>query len=116
MEKQHTAIQRRERRIRGKMHGTALRPRLSVYRSSKYVSAQLIDDDARRTLLGVTQKQVAGDTKGTKTDIARQVGVSLAKLAVEKKIKKAVFDRGSYRYHGRVKAFADGAREGGLEF
>jgi large subunit ribosomal protein L18 len=103
----------RQRRVRGKIRGTKEMPRLSVYRSNRSVAAQIIDDSLQRTLLGMQQQ--AG-MKGNKTDKAKALGIALAKAALEKKIKKVVFDKGSYRYHGRVKALADGAREGGLQF
>lgn len=105
---------RRERRIRGKITGTALRPRLSVFRSNLHMYAQLIDDQKRETLLGISDK-VVSETVG-KSNIAKQLGIALAKKALEKKIQQVVFDKGSYAYHGRVKAVAEGAREGGLKF
>lgn len=105
---------RRERRIRGKIVGTAARPRLSVFRSNAHMYAQLIDDQKRETLLGVSDKLVA--KVAGKANIAKELGVTLAKKALEKKIEKVVFDKGSYAYHGRVKAIAEGAREGGLKF
>ncbi|HUD44271.1 MAG TPA: 50S ribosomal protein L18 [Patescibacteria group bacterium] len=104
---------KRQLRIRKKMHGTAEKPRLSVYRSNKAVAAQLIDDVKRQTILGLNQPK---DIKGNKTAKAKALGLALAKEAIEKKIKQVVFDKGSYRYHGRVKAIAEGAREGGLQF
>ncbi|MEN9407969.1 MAG: hypothetical protein RLZZ455_1185 [Candidatus Parcubacteria bacterium] len=105
---------RRERRIRGKILGTASRPRLSVFRSNAHMYAQLIDDKKQETLLGVSDKLVAKVTG--KTNIAKELGIALAKKALEKKIESVVFDKGSYAYHGRVKAIAEGAREGGLKF
>lgn len=107
--------QRRQIRTRGNMFGTADMPRLSVFRSNKSFYAQLIDDSAKKTIIGVSGKNISKVT-GTKTEKSRALGMHLAKLAVEKGIKKAIFDRGSYQYHGRVQAFADGAREGGLLF
>lgn len=108
---------RRHRRIRKKIKGTAERPRLCVFRSLRHIYAQLIDDDRGHTLLGVSSlaPELKGLT-GTKTEVARAVGVLLGKKAVEKGIKTVVFDRGGYKYHGRVKALADGAREAGLVF
>ena len=104
---------RRKTRVRGKVLGTSARPRLSVFRSSKHIFAQLIDDQKAVTLASATD---AG-TKGiNKTERALAVGRQIAEKAAEKKIKKVVFDRGGYAYHGRVKAVAEGAREGGLEF
>lgn len=106
---------RRKRRIRKKVIGTAARPRLSVERSSKHMYAQLIDDEAGRTLVFVstTGKGVEGKTK---TEKAGWVGKKLAELAKARGFAKVAFDRGGYRYHGRIKAVADGARAGGLEF
>ena len=94
--------------------GSSKRPRLSVFRSNKHLYAQLIDDDKAVTLEATSDKGFKG--KYTKTDIAGMVGETLAKRAKTKKISKVVFDRGSYRYHGRVKALAEGARKGGLKF
>jgi large subunit ribosomal protein L18 len=97
--------------------GTAERPRLVVYRSLKNVEGQVIDDTSGVTLLGVST--LAADLRssdGSKTDRGKAAGKLLAERAKEKGITKVVFDRGGYLYHGRVKAFADGAREGGLEF
>lgn len=90
-------------------------PRLSVFRSNEYIYAQIIDDTMGKTIVGVSEKAL-GKTKGNKTEKAKELGVQIAKLAVEKKIKSVVFDKGSYKYHGRVKALAEGAREGGLQF
>lgn len=106
---------RRRGRIRKKVSGTAARPRLSVARSVKHVHVQLIDDEAGRTLAAVSTavKAVEGKTKSEK---ARWAGQTVAALAKTKGITKVVFDRGGRQYHGRVKAVADGAREGGLEF
>lgn len=103
----------RAKRVRAKITGTEAIPRLSVFRSNVAISAQLIDDIHAKTLVGITEKQMK-DIKGTKKEKARTLGMHLAKIAKEKKIDKAVFDRGRYRYHGRIKAFAEGAREGGL--
>lgn len=107
----------RQRRVRAKIKGTSLRPRLSVYRSHYSIYAQLIDDEKKTTLFGISDKDLAKrDGKISKTDMARELGLLLAKKARDKKIKSVVFDRGSYLYHGRVKAVAEGAREGGLKF
>ncbi|HCI05206.1 MAG: 50S ribosomal protein L18 [Parcubacteria group bacterium GW2011_GWC1_45_9] len=106
---------RRRRRIRAKVFGTHERPRLSVFRSDKHILAQLIDDESGKTLVAVTDKQVAKTAK-TKKEKSFLVGKLLAEKAVAKKIKQAVFDRGGYIYHGRVKELAEGARQGGLEF
>ena len=109
------AEQRHQRhlRVRKKVNGTAERPRLVVYRSVKHIYAQLVDDVAQRTLLTVSDQGVAD---GKKTVKSAEVGKRLAAKAKDAGITKVVFDRAGYRYHGRVKAVADGAREGGLEF
>src|SRR5881227_367423 len=104
---------RRRRRVRAKVRGTAQRPRISVFRSNRGIFAQLIDDDAGRTLAAVNWTE--SDLRSLKPmDQAKQAGVLLAQRASAGGIERAVFDRGGYRYHGRVKALADGAREGGL--
>ena len=112
------AVQRAKvrRRIRAKISGTAERPRLSVFRSNKYIYAQLIDDLAGQTLAAASSKEadVAGDRKPV--DASKAVGAKIAERAKEAGVERAVFDRGGYRYHGRVKALAEGAREGGLQF
>ena len=104
---------RRHRRIRGKVSGTAERPRLAVYRSNKGISAQLIDDLEGRTLAAASWINLK-NAKGNKTDQASEVGKLLAANAKTAGLDKCVFDRGGYLYHGRVKALAEGAREGGL--
>jgi large subunit ribosomal protein L18 len=106
---------RRHRRVRGKVHGSAARPRLCVFRSSKGIYAQVIDDDAGRTLAAASTLALGGSS-GTKSERAAEVGKLVAQRAREAGVEKVVFDRGGYLYHGRVKALADGAREGGLEF
>jgi large subunit ribosomal protein L18 len=103
---------RRHMRLRATLSGTTARPRLVVYRSLKHIAAQLVDDQQRRTLLAVSDQGIAG----TKTQRATEVGKRLAARAKDSGVSKVVFDRAGYRYHGRVKALADGAREGGLEF
>lgn len=105
---------RRQIRIRSKVKNVDQRLRLSVYRSNKYIFAQLIDDSKGETLVGVSQKKLK--TPGTKTERAKALGLQLAEKLKTKKIKKIVFDRGSYAYHGRVKNVAEGLREGGIEF
>lgn len=108
---------RRKIRTRSKVQGTKDRPRLSVFRSNNSLYVQLIDDQAGITLLGVSQKQLETSKESQpKTALAKTLGNFLAKKALEKKIKTVVFDKGSYSYHGRIKALADGAREGGLVF
>jgi large subunit ribosomal protein L18 len=106
---------RRRRRVRAKIRGRAERPRLSVYRSNRGLFAQLIDDDAGRTVAAVnwTEKDLRGLGP---TEQAKRAGEMLAERARQAGIETCVFDRGGYRYHGRVKALAEGAREGGLKF
>lgn len=108
---------KRHARVRSKLSGTAARPRLNVFRSSKHIYAQLIDDVNGVTLASAStlDKEVSLDSTGN-ADAAVKVGELVAKRAVEKGIKAVVFDRGGYLYHGRVKALADAARENGLEF
>jgi large subunit ribosomal protein L18 len=106
---------RRHRRVRGKIQGTAERPRLVVFRSNRGIFAQLVDDSSGRTLAGASWTAL-GDTKGSKVEQAKAVGTALADAAKVAGIRRCVFDRGGYLYHGRVKALAEGAREGGLEF
>ncbi|OUM95067.1 MAG: 50S ribosomal protein L18 [Thermobacillus sp. ZCTH02-B1] len=110
---------KRHLRIRKKISGTAERPRLSVFRSAKHIYAQLIDDEKGITLASAStlDKELRGKiANGGNVEAARQVGELIAKRAKAKGIDKVVFDRGGYLYHGRVKALADAAREGGLEF
>ena len=109
------ARQRRHRRVRGKITGTAERPRLAVFRSNKGISAQLIDDDSGKTLAGASWVGLKSFS-GNKTDQATEVGKALAAAAKDAGVETCVFDRGGYLYHGRVKALAEGAREGGLKF
>jgi large subunit ribosomal protein L18 len=116
-------LQRRRRhlRIRNKMRGTSERPRLVVYRSLKNIEGQLVDDDAGRTLLGVSTlaadlRDFRAEGRHRKVEHAFAAGKKLAERAKANGIEAVVFDRGGYKYHGRVKAFADGAREGGLKF
>ena len=106
---------RRHRRVRGKISGTAERPRLVVFRSNKGIFAQLVDDEAGKTLASASWLQLR-PTKGTKTEQAAEVGKALAAAAKKAGIESCVFDRAGYLYHGRVKALAEGAREGGLTF
>lgn len=107
-------------KVQNKIHGTKDRPRLVVFRSLKYIYGQLINDDQNKVLLAasnVGKKLPKGikDAK-TKTAASREVGKTLAALAVKNNIKEIIFDRNGYLYHGRIKALADGAREGGLKF
>lgn len=111
---------RRGDRIRKKIFGTSECPRLCVFRSAKNIYAQVIDDASKRTLLSVSSmtKDLASQLKEAKGKIepAKLIGIAVAKQAKEKNINKVVFDRNGYLYHGRVKALAEGAREGGLQF
>jgi large subunit ribosomal protein L18 len=107
--------ERRHKRVRKQIFGTAERPRLVVFRSNRGIAAQLVDDTAGRTLAAASSQDVRS-AKGTKSDQAAEVGKLLAANAKKAEVKAAVFDRGGYLYHGRVKALADAAREGGLQF
>lgn len=104
---------RRHRRVRSQVIGTAERPRLSVFRSNRFLSAQLIDDSKGHTLAAISDKDMKGEGKRGRAEAA---GKALAEAAKKLKITKVVFDRGGYLYAGRVKSFAEGARSGGLEF
>lgn len=106
----------RHRRVRGKISGTAERPRLNVYRSTNHIYAQLIDDVKGITLCAASSLDKDFDGNGGNKEAARKVGAAIAKLAADKGITEVVFDRGGYIYHGRVKELAEGAREGGLKF
>ncbi len=108
--------QRRIVRVRAKISGTAVRPRLAVRRTLSHIYAQLIDDVAGRTLVAAADTEIKSKEKLNKTDLASQVGKLVAEKAKAKKIEAAVFDRRDKQYHGRIKALADGAREGGLKF
>jgi large subunit ribosomal protein L18 len=113
------ARKRRHLRVRKKVQGTALRPRLSVYRSLSHIYAQVIDDDAGRTLAAASdiEADLKGQSNGKKKqDVAKLVGSLVGKRAIEQGVSQVVLDRAGYRYHGRVKALADGAREAGLKF
>ncbi len=118
--KKREARIRRHKRIRKKVHGTAERPRLCVFRSNKHIYAQIIDDEDRVTLVSASSldKEVISqlDKNATKKTVSRIVGKVIAKRALEKGIENVVFDRGGYLYHGRVKELAEGARENGLKF
>lgn len=100
---------KRKRRIRATIAGTGVRPRISVYRSNNAIEVQAVDDEKHVTMVAV--RVSSKNTSG-----ARQAGADIAKKLIEKKVKRAVFDRGGYQYHGVIKALADAAREGGLEF
>ncbi len=115
-----TKVQKRDRikrRVRGKISGTAEKPRLSVYKSNKEIYVQIVDDNEGKTLVSASsrEKEVAGE-KGTKTDISTLVGKRIAEKAKAAGIESVVFDRNGFVYHGRIKALADGAREAGLKF
>ncbi|MBP9719223.1 MAG: 50S ribosomal protein L18 [Candidatus Levybacteria bacterium] len=107
---------KRKIRTRSKIQGTQIKPRMSVYRSNATMYVQLIDDAAGKTILGFSEKHLAKHDKMPKTEKAKALGLLTAQKALEKKITTVVFDRGSYAFHGRVKAVAEGAREGGLQF
>jgi large subunit ribosomal protein L18 len=109
------ARERRHRRVRAKVTGTAERPRLVVFRSNRGIFAQLVDDAAGRTLASASWNALPR-SKGSKTEQAAEVGKALAAAAKKAGIERCVFDRGGYLYHGRVKALAEGAREEGLQF
>jgi large subunit ribosomal protein L18 len=110
------ARERRHRRVRGKLFGTAERPRLVVFRSNRGIEAQLVDDLDGKTLAAASWLQLKKGFKGSKTEQAAEVGKLLAQKAKQANVETVVFDRGGYLYHGRVKALADAAREGGLKF
>ena len=116
-----TARIRRHKRIRKRLSGTAERPRLVVYRSLRNIEGQLVDDDAGRTITGLSTldpelREFEAEGQNRKVEHAHAAGKKLAERAREQGIEQVVFDRGGYKYHGRVKAFAEGAREGGLKF
>ena len=107
---------KRRRRVRAKVRGTAARPRISVFRSNRGISAQLVDDLNGRTLASASWIALKASFKGDKSEQAAEVGKLLAANAKKANVETVVFDRGGYLYHGRVKALADAAREGGLKF
>lgn len=111
----HNTKLRRQIRVRSKINQNLGVPRLTVFRSNCHIWAQIIDDKHGKTLVSASTKSLKL-TKGTKTEQSAAVGTAIAKLAIAKKLAHMRFDRGSYRYHGRVKALADAAREGGLKF
>ena len=110
------ARKRRHRRVRGKVQGTAERPRLVVSRSNRGIGAQLVDDVNGRTIASASWIALKGSLKGDKTEQAAEVGKLLAQSAKAAGVESCVFDRAGYLYHGRVRSLADGAREGGLSF
>lgn len=107
---------RRHKKIRKHMHGTSKRPRLCVFRSNAHIYAQLVDDESGRVLAAVSDIDIKTKKGLKKSDIAKEVGKMIAKKAVENKAEAVVFDRAGTLFHGRIKALADGAREGGLKF
>ncbi len=110
------ARRRRHLRVRKRVEGSAARPRLAIYRSNRYIYAQVIDDDSGRTVAAASSQEKSMRKKTLSTDTAAEVGKLVAARASEAGIKTVVFDRGGFPYHGRVKALADAAREGGLKF
>ena len=106
----------RHKRIRAKVIGTKEIPRLYIFRSNKHIYAQLINDEKGKTLVSAKDKDIDIKNKGKKSELAFKVGELIAKKALEQKIEKIVFDRAGYKYHGRVKLLADGARKSGLKF
>ncbi len=117
VKKRHIGLKKRHKRIRKKIEGTVERPRISVYRSLKHIHVQIIDDIEGKTLVSLsTKSKEFGVSKVNNIETAKKVGLLLSQKAKEKNITKVIFDRSGYRYHGRIKALADAAREGGLEF
>lgn len=108
--------QSRKTRIRKKIRGLGSRPRLTVFRSNLHIYAQIIDDANGKTLISASEKEVKTEGKHTRAEIAEEVGKALAQKALKDKVAEVAFDKGSYKYHGRVKALAEGARKGGLKF
>ena len=107
---------KRHTRVRGKISGTAERPRLCVFRSESNIYAQIIDDVAGNTLVAASSVEKGFEGNGGNVEAAKKIGAAIAERALQKGIEEVVFDRGGYIYHGRVKALAEGAREGGLKF
>lgn len=120
MDNNRTTKQQRKLRIKAKVHGTSERPRLSVFRSNKSLYAQIIDDTKGKTLVSIIENKIGTKetkaTNGTKVERAKELGKQLAAKAKDKKINKVTFDKSLYKYHGRIKSFAEGAKEGGLNF
>ncbi|HEX8932047.1 MAG TPA: 50S ribosomal protein L18 [Patescibacteria group bacterium] len=114
MKRKDTKTQR-QTRIRKTLAKISDRPRLSVYKSNNYCYAQVVDTNGQ-TIVGVSEKKVIGSDKLTRMERAKKVGMAIAELALSKKIKTVAFDKGRFAYHGRIKALAEGAREGGLQF
>lgn len=119
IEDKNRARQARKRRIRGKLRGTAQRPRLAIFRSARHIYAQIIDDDLGHVLASAStlEKELRGSLKtGGNEDAAKEVGKLIAERAVRQNIEMVAFDRGGFKFHGRLKALAEAAREGGLKF
>ena len=116
MQRKQEKRHRRHKRIRAKVTGTKDCPRFFVFRSNQHIYAQLIDDSRGKTLISLSDLKIKKKKGLTKVQVAQEIGRSIAKEALVRKIEKVVFDRGGYNYHGRVKAVAQGAREGGLKF
>jgi large subunit ribosomal protein L18 len=110
------ARKKRHNSLRKRIEGSAERPRLAVFRSTRHIYVQVIDDLANRTLAAISDQGVEGGNDDDKKALAKKVGAAIAKKCLEKGIDKVVFDRAGYKYHGRVSALADGAREAGLKF
>ncbi len=108
--------ERRHRRIKAKVFGNSQKPRLSVYRSNKFIYGQIIDDETGKTMFAVSDMRLDAGVPKSKLEKAKIVGAMLGKMATDKKISKVVFDRGGFIYTGRVRALAEGAREAGLKF
>ena len=108
----------RKKRIRKKIQGSPARPRLSVFRSASHIYAQVIDDDTHNTVVAASSlsKEISKDEKPNKTEMAKKVGALVAQKCIENNIKKVVFDRNGFVYHGRIRALAESARKSGLEF
>ena len=115
-EDKKTKRERRHRRIRKKIFGTKARPRFLVFKSNLHIYAQLINDEEEKTLLSCSDLEIKNEKKEGKTEVAKKIGQLFAQKAKEKGINQVVFDRGGFRYMGRVKSLAEGAREGGLIF
>ncbi len=111
-----TGRKRRHLRIRKKIYGTSERPRLCVYRSNRHISAQVVDDSQGKIICGVSSISDKALAKKKKSEVALEIGKRVAQAAMKKGVKQVAFDRAGYRYHGRVKALADGARKAGLQF
>ena len=117
IKRNQTNKERRIYRVRRKILENPKAPRLSIFRSNRFITAQIIDDKTKKTIVAVSENELKNvKTKLTKTQRSKETGLLLAQRAKAKKIKQVVFDRGPYQFHGRVRAFADGAREGGLQF